>query len=188
MPRERLSAFVDAVIAIVMTILVLELEKPSEVTWEALWELRSHFFAYAVSFLWLGAMWINNHSEWYNVKRVSQKTVWLTVLMLFSASFFPYVTDLVSTHFFNSTAQILYGGVVLLITLMNLLMYASLREDNQDVEVFSSRMSRRNRWMMLDIVIKLVGLTLTIVVFPPAMLLSVLVTLLLIVVPQQLRA
>ena len=93
-----------------------------------------------------------------------------------------------STHFFNSTAQILYGGVVLLITLMNLLMYASLREDNQDVEVFSSRMSRRNRWMMLDIVIKLVGLTLTIVVFPPAMLLSVLVTLLLIVVPQQLRA
>lgn len=77
---------------------------------------------------------------------------------------------------------------MLLITLMNLLMYASLREDNQDVEVFSSRMSRRNRWMMLDIVIKLVGLTLTIVVFPPAMLLSVLVTLLLIVVPQQLRA
>lgn len=71
---------------------------------------------------------------------------------------------------------------------MNFLMYASLREDNQDVEVFSSRMSRRNRWMMLDIVIKLVGLTLTIVVFPPAMLLSVLVTLLLIVVPQQLRA
>lgn len=93
-----------------------------------------------------------------------------------------------STNFFNSTAQILYGGVVLLITLMNFLMYASLREDNQDVEVFSSRMSRRNRWMMLDIVIKLVGLTLTIVVFPPAMLLSVLVTLLLIVVPQQLRA
>ena len=131
-------------------------------------------------------MWINNHSEWYNVKRVSQKTVWLTVLMLFSASFFPYVTDLVSTHFFNSTAQILYGGIVLLITLMNLLMYASLREDNQDVEVFSSRMSRRNRWMMLDIVIKLIGLTLAIVVFPPAMLLSVLVTLLLIVVPQQL--
>lgn len=77
---------------------------------------------------------------------------------------------------------------MLLITLMNLLMYASLREDNQDVEVFSSRMSRRNRWMMLDIVIKLVGLTLTIVVFPPAMLLSVLVTLLLIVVPQQFRA
>lgn len=93
-----------------------------------------------------------------------------------------------STNFFNSTAQILYGGVVLLITLMNLLMYASLREDNQDVEVFSSRMSRRNRWMMLDIVIKLVGLTLAIVAFPPAMLLSVLVTLLLIVVPQQFRA
>ena len=93
-----------------------------------------------------------------------------------------------STNFFNSTAQILYGGVVLLITLMNFLMYALLREDNQDVKSFSSRMSRRNRWMMLDIVIKLVGLTLTIVVFPPAMLLSVLVTLLLIVVPQQLRA
>lgn len=57
MSKERLGAFMDAVIAIVMTILVLELEKPAKPTLEAFWNLRINFAAYALSFLWLAAMW-----------------------------------------------------------------------------------------------------------------------------------
>lgn len=56
MGQERLSAFIDAVIAIIMTILVLELDKPKTLDWQGLWELRENFFAYALSFFWLGAM------------------------------------------------------------------------------------------------------------------------------------
>ena len=56
MSKERLSAFTDAILAIIMTILVLELKKPEAADWASLWALKSDFFSYAVSFFWLGAI------------------------------------------------------------------------------------------------------------------------------------
>lgn len=58
MRKERLIAFTDAVLAIIMTILVLELEKPSVPTLEQFWALRHNFFAYFLSFFWLGSLWM----------------------------------------------------------------------------------------------------------------------------------
>ena len=70
MEKERLGAFIDAVLAIVMTILVLELEKPKTFDLQGLWELRTNFLAYGISFFWLGAMWVNIHSSSHLIKKV----------------------------------------------------------------------------------------------------------------------
>ena len=67
MKKERLIAFTDAVLAIIMTILVLELEKPDAPTLEAFWELRQNFFAYFLSFFWLGSLWIALNNLWEKV-------------------------------------------------------------------------------------------------------------------------
>lgn len=88
MEKERLGAFIDAVLAIVMTILVLELEKPKTFDVQGLWELRTNFLAYAISFFWLGAMWANIHAASHLIQKISQKTVWATIVMLFSPLFF----------------------------------------------------------------------------------------------------
>lgn len=66
MNKERLVAFMDAVLAIIMTILILELKKPETATLKALWNLRVDFFAYTLSFFWLGTMWVNLHNETQN--------------------------------------------------------------------------------------------------------------------------
>lgn len=87
MGKERLGAFIDAVIAIIMTILVLELEKPKTFDLQGLWEFRTNFFAYGLSFFWLGAMWTNFHSSSQVVEKISQKTVWTAIIMLFFSSF-----------------------------------------------------------------------------------------------------
>ena len=63
MNKERLSAFADAVLAIIITILVLELEKPSHLSLTGFTELWPNYMAYTISFFWLGAMWINMHNE-----------------------------------------------------------------------------------------------------------------------------
>ena len=84
MSKERLGAFMDAVIAIVMTILVLELEKPAKPTLEAFWNLRINFAAYALSFLWLAAMWTSLHNAWHVVDKISNRTMWLSMGLLFS--------------------------------------------------------------------------------------------------------
>ena len=71
MNKERLAAFMDAVLAIIMTILILELKKPEMASLKALWNLRIDFFAYTISFFWLGTMWVNLHNEWYKIKYIT---------------------------------------------------------------------------------------------------------------------
>ncbi len=124
--KERLVAFTDAVLAIIMTILVLELERSSELTWSALWELKTNFFSYAISFFWLGKMWVNMHRAWDNVEKVNNRLVWISMLLLFFSSFFPYTTSLVANDFNSSVAQIIYGGIVMLVSFTNVWMYSEL--------------------------------------------------------------
>lgn len=89
MNKDRLAAFTDAILAIIMTILVLELEKPSEASWEAVWALRQSFASYIISFFWLGAMWVNLHSQWQRIKRIDNRVVWCSIAMLFLHPSFP---------------------------------------------------------------------------------------------------
>lgn len=185
MDKERLGAFIDAVIAIVMTILVLELEKPQKYSLAGLWELRASFFAYALSFFWLGAMWVNLHFSFHQVEKISQKTVWATIIMLFLSSFFPYTTKLIAADFSNSTMQAFYGIVVLLITFSVQYYYRTLYEINP--KMFESYNIRRQTWARYDIGLKVLGLLLSISIFPPASSVAVLITLTCLVIPNQLK-
>ena len=90
MNKERLIAFTDAVLAIIMTILVLELEKPTVPTLEAFWALRQNFFAYFLSFFWLGSLWIALNGIWEKVERISTAVTWWNLALLFTSSFLPY--------------------------------------------------------------------------------------------------
>jgi uncharacterized membrane protein len=92
MSKERLTPFTDAVLAIVMTILVLEIEQPEEATWHAIFEMRQSYLAYAISFFWLAAMWNNHHHIFQLVTRIDGRVLWVNMGMLFAASIFPYST------------------------------------------------------------------------------------------------
>lgn len=174
--KERLTAFTDAILAIIMTILVLELEKPSVISLASLWELRNSFFAYSLSFFWLGTMWIDMHNGYEYVNKVSKKVVWNTLFLLFFSSFFPYVTSIVSTNFYNETAQLLYGSIVLLVTLFNIIMYKSLYEikDNYTMKDFMES----RKWIRIDVGVKVIGVLLSIFVYPPAVSYTVLLIIL----------
>lgn len=184
MEKERLGAFIDAVLAIVMTILVLELEKPKTFDLQGLWELRTNFLAYAISFFWLGAMWVNIYAFSHLIKKVSQKTVWATIVMLFFSSLFPYTTQLIATHFTNGTMQAFYGVIVLLITFSVLWFYRTLDEVNDGAEIRGLN-AERKKWLIWDIGIKLIGLILSLTIFPAGVTISVLVAVLFIFITKQ---
>ncbi|PRT73217.1 membrane protein [Streptococcus anginosus] len=186
MGKERLVAFIDAVIAIIMTILVLKLEKPRTFDLQGLWELRTNFFAYGLFFFWLGAMWTNFHSSSQVVEKISQKTVWTAIIMLFFSSFFPYTTKLVASNFNNATMQVFYGVIVLLISFSVLWYYHTLVEVNQTAEIEQLNISRLH-WMKWDIAIKILGIILSLTIFPAAEIVSVLITLCALVIPNQFR-
>lgn len=164
--KERMGAFMDAIIAIVMTILVLELEKPAEPTLKAFWDLRFSFGAYALSFLWLASMWISLHNAWHVVDKISRRTIWLSMGLLFFSSLFPYATSLVSRYVMSGVIQGFYAFIVIATTLMMLLVYRSLSKDDPREEVVRY-MKHVDELLLIDIFIKIIGTVLGLLIWPP---------------------
>jgi uncharacterized membrane protein len=109
----RLETFSDGVIAIVITIMVLELGVPHGVTFEALRPLLPVFFAYVLSFVYLGIYWNNHHHMLTTVDRVTGGILWANLHLLFWLTLFPFATAWMGENDFASDPVALYGGVSL---------------------------------------------------------------------------
>ena len=90
---ERLGAFSDAVIAVIITIMVLELEAPEQATFAALLNLWPTVLSYAVSYLFIAIIWINHHHLMRFVRRPTHGLIWLNFLHLFLVSLVPFATQ-----------------------------------------------------------------------------------------------
>lgn len=174
MNKERLVSFTDAVLAIIMTILVLQLPKPVDSSFRALWDLQESFFAYALSFFWLGALWFGMHGIWDVAKKISNKVIGLNILLLFFASLIPYTTSLVSEYFDSSLMQGLYGIVVVLVTMTNIFLHKAIDEPNSENEELLKLSEQFRMSLIVDVIIKLIGLILALTIYPRAMMISVL--------------
>lgn len=174
MKKDRLIALTDAVLAIIMTILILELEKPETPSLQAFWELRNNFFAYFLSFFWLGSLWMALNTLWEKVERISSEVVWANLYLLFFVSFMPYATGLVSSHFENYTSQLFYGSVVIVSTIINWYLHKVLDKPNQDQVELLKETETYRKLLIPDILIKCVGFILALIIYPPIMMYSVL--------------
>ena len=182
MSKERTTAFTDAILAIIMTILVLELQEPKTLDWAGLWAMRESYMAYAISFFWLGTMWIGLHNEWENVKKISGSTLWANLVLLFWASLFPYTTKIVSAHFDNKMAQVMYGTIAVLTTISNIWLSHTLSTIKENASMKAdSEFSQR--WLSIDVVIKFLGIIVAATIYPPAGMLGVLFAALVIAIP-----
>ena len=188
MNKERLAAFMDAILAIIMTILILELKKPEAATIKALWNLRVDFFAYTLSFFWLGTMWVNLHNEWHKIKYITPSIVWVNVVILFFSSFFPYVTSFVTSYYNSSVAQGFYGVIVLAVTFCNIISLYLIEKVNKHDKELQESLKTMIRWIKVDISIKIIGLIISCIFYPPAMMISVYITLFGIAFPEQCKA
>lgn len=182
MNKERTTAFTDAILAIIMTILVLELKEPATLNWAGIWALRESYFSYALSFFWLGTMWIGIHNEWQHVKAISGATLWANLVVLFWASFFPYTTKIVSANFDNKTAQIMYGTIAALTTISNIWMSHTLTNVKEN-EAIKAKSLFRQRWLTIDLIIKVIGIIIAATIYPPAAMFSVLIAAIVIAAP-----
>ena len=114
MQRTRLEAFSDAVIAIVITIMVLELTIPHQPEWHALRPLVPKFLTYVLSFVFLGIYWSNHHHMLHVVERVNGKILWANLHLLFWLSLTPFVTGWMGENNFAAVPVAAYGLVLLL--------------------------------------------------------------------------
>jgi uncharacterized membrane protein len=111
--RNRLEAFSDGVLAIIITIMVLELRAPHNPTLDALTDLGPAFLSYVLSFVYVGIYWNNHHHMLHATPRVTGRILWANLHLLFWLSLFPFVTAWMGENDFAALPAALYGGVLL---------------------------------------------------------------------------
>jgi uncharacterized membrane protein len=133
MTTGRLEAFSDGVIAIIVTIMVLELHAPSQPTLAGLWKVAPVLLSYALSFLVVAIMWVNHHHLIHAVRGVTARLLWSNLYLLFWMSLVPFVTDYLGKNYHEPLAVALYGlDLVLCSSAFYLLRMILLEQDQHD--------------------------------------------------------
>jgi uncharacterized membrane protein len=114
MPKERLTAFSDGVIAIILTIMVLELKVPHSADWAALSGVAPVFASYVLSFIYIGIYWNNHHHMLYAAERINGRVMWANLHLLFWLSLIPFTTAWVGRNHSAPIPTAIYGAVLIL--------------------------------------------------------------------------
>jgi uncharacterized membrane protein len=114
MGKGRLEAFSDGVIAIIITIMVLELKVPHETDLAALRPLIPIFLSYLLSFIYVGIYWNNHHHLLQAVRQVNGSVLWANLHLLFWLSLLPFATGWMGENQFSPLPVALYGGILML--------------------------------------------------------------------------
>src|SRR5215213_2028045 len=139
MPKGRLEAFSDGVIAIIITIMVLELKVPHEPSLEALGPLWPVFLSYVLSFIYVGIYWNNHHHMLHAVKHVSGSVLWANSHLLFWLSLTPFTTAWMGENHFAAIPVAIYGvGLLMNAIAYSILVQVLIRSHGRDSE-FAAR-------------------------------------------------
>jgi uncharacterized membrane protein len=114
MQKNRLEAFSDGVVAIIITIMVLELKAPHEASFAALKPLLPVFLSYVLSYVYVAIYWNNHHHLFHSTRHVSAGILWANLHLLFWLSLFPFATAWVGENHADSTPTATYGVILLM--------------------------------------------------------------------------
>ena len=124
-PLERLVFFSDAVFAIAITLLVIEIEVPkigeggSSLYWQALWELAPSFFGFVLSFLVIGRFWMGHHNAFGLIDHYDSKLAWPNLLLLMAIAFMPFSTAFMAQNLGYFVPTLVYNLTLLVTALFN---------------------------------------------------------------------
>ena len=133
MDTNRLEAFSDGVLAIIITIMVLEMKIPHGTDFDALWPLWPVFLSYILSFVYIGIYWNNHHHMLHAAQRVNGSILWANSHLLFWLSLVPFATGWMGENHFAPAPTALYGVVLLMAAIAYwILQRALMREHGND--------------------------------------------------------
>lgn len=132
MPTNRLEAFSDGVIAVIITIMVLELKVPRDTTLTSLLSILPQFLAYLLSFLVVAIMWVNHHHMLHVARRADARLLWTNNNLLFWMSLVPFTTAYMGNNHRDPRAVALYGAVLFFCGVAFSLLRAAIASHHQD--------------------------------------------------------
>ena len=157
MSKGRLEAFSDGVIAILITIMVLELRAPQGASWAALGQLVPSLLSYVLSFVFLGIYWTNHHHLLQLTERVTGGVLWANLHLLFWLSLIPFATTWMGQNHYAAVPTAVYGIVLVLAAVAyEKLQYTIIRAQGADSQL--SRAIGSDRKGKISLVLYLVAI------------------------------
>ena len=126
MKPNRLEAFSDGVLAIIITIMVLELQAPETAGWNSLLSKTPNFLSYIASFIYVGIYWNNHHHLFQITEKVNGKILWANLHLLFWLSLIPFTTSWIGEHYESTLPVSVYGAVLFLSAVAYLILQSQI--------------------------------------------------------------
>ncbi len=119
METSRFETFFDAIIAIIITVLVLKIPQPASPTLNGILELQPIYIAYLISFLVLYNIWYSNHNLFQLIDNIDNSTLWIYGVMTFVISLLPYFTIWLANHVYSVPAETMFGLIFIVTHILN---------------------------------------------------------------------
>ncbi len=177
MDTNRLEAFYDAIIAIIVTVLVLELPQPETATVAGILALKVSYFTYLVSFLVCANLWQYHHLIYAHVQKIDSKIIWLNILLMFVISLIPYLTIFVANNPNSLLSESLYGLNFLLIDVILFVMSKYLIRINENNDYLVDALNLKNA-IIIPFILLIVGFIIGFLGHPIAISIVCLITIL----------
>jgi uncharacterized membrane protein len=142
MNKGRIEAFSDGVLAIIITIMVLEIKVPHGHEFEDLKPLIPIFLSYVLSFIYIGIYWNNHHHMMHTVKKVTGDILWANLHLLFWLSLVPFATGWMGENHFASTAMALYGFVLLMAAFAYFILQARIIKNHGENSILAKAIGK----------------------------------------------
>ena len=146
MNKNRLESFSDGVIAIIITIMVLEIKTPHDTSWHALTEQLPVFFSYLLSFVYIGIYWGNHHHMISVISHVNAAIIWSNLNLLFWLSLVPFATGWMGENHFAQNTVVLYAILLLVcglsFTILQICVERITKNNPKLVEAFAQIMQK----------------------------------------------
>ncbi|MBQ2353270.1 MAG: DUF1211 domain-containing protein [Methanobrevibacter sp.] len=178
MQTNRFETFFDAILAIIMTVLVLKLSQPSSPTLNGLLGMENIFVSYAICFLILFNIWYANHNLFHAVETIDNSAVWLFGIMTFFITLLPYFTIWLANDIYSVPAETMFGLLFIITHILNTLATKEVYKSNP----YNKELENLNNdsvYLNLPVIVLIIGFILTYTIFVPGIYICCLISIVL---------
>ena len=166
METNRFETFFDAVIAIIITVLILKIAQPAEPTLSAIWDMRISYLAYLSSFLTLFNIWYYNHILFQKIDNIDNKVVWIYGIMTFIISLVPYFTMWDAQNIDSIPAETMFGLIFISINILYTASIKAIHRSNPYNE-YLQKTDKNIIYQLTPLIVIFLGFILTYTVYRP---------------------
>ena len=172
---ERFEALFDAIVAIILSVVVMEIPMAINGSFQSLWDLKLEFVAYAISFLVCFNFWNYNNNIFNLVNKIDGKVIWSIGAAMFVLSLIPYLSTFVAENFYSFVAQACYGLDFIIVAILSIITSNQLKRlDSGNIALLIAL--EDNYHLFSTLVVVGIGMVIGYIVYPPAIIISCLIS------------